>query len=93
MTLTRSSTVVAARDQLSSELGGETVILNLGAGLYFGLDEVGTRVWALVQKPLSVERICETLMEEFEVDEERCERSVLSLLSEMERSGLIEEAP
>jgi hypothetical protein len=84
--------VVAARDQLSSEVGGETVILNLPAGLYFGLDEVGTRVWALVQRPLSVDRICEALMQEFDVETERCERAVLDFLAEMERAGLVEEA-
>ena len=85
-----SSVVVAIGDQLSSNLGGEAVILHLGRGIYFGLDDVGGRVWALVQQPRSVQELCETLGSEYEVDAERCQRSVLTLLREMAEAGLIE---
>ena len=33
---------------LSRELGGETVLLNLESGVYYGLDAVGTRAWNLL---------------------------------------------
>ena len=88
--LTTSSLIVAVRDQLSSNLGGETVILHMGRGVYHGLSEVGTRVWALIQEPTSVGEICRRLLGEFDVDEERCRRAVLDLLREMEAAGLIE---
>ena len=90
MKLTPSSIVVATSDQLSSELAGETVILHMGAGAYFGLDNVGTRVWALLKQPRPVTEICRELLSEYDVEPERCRQAVLALLGEMLEAGLIE---
>ena len=85
------SSIVRARDEhLSSDLGGETVILNMNAGVYFGLDGVGTRVWQLIATPHPVADLCERLRDEYDVDADRCERAVLALLREMADAGLIE---
>jgi hypothetical protein len=47
----RHSIVVATKDQVSSDLGGEVAILDLKAGVYYGLDTVGARIWNLIQEP------------------------------------------
>jgi hypothetical protein len=88
-----SSMVVAARDRLSSELGGEAVILDLDGGIYYGLNEVGTRIWSLVQEPASVVAVCAQLQEEYEVESDRCEAAVLRFLWTMASFGLIEIRP
>jgi hypothetical protein len=86
-----SNTVVRAlAEDLSSDLGGETVILDMSAGVYYGLDGVGTRIWQLIQAPRAVSDICGQLLDEYEVDAERCERAVLTLLGELAKAGLIE---
>jgi hypothetical protein len=86
-----SNTVVRAlAEDLASDLGGETVILDMSAGIYYGLDGVGTRIWQLIQAPRAVADICSHLLDEYEVDAERCERAVLTLLGELSRAGLIE---
>jgi hypothetical protein len=86
-----SDTVVRALvEDLSSDLGGETVILDMSAGIYYGLDRVGTRIWELLKIPRTVSDICARLLDEYEVDAERCERAVLALLGELSRAGLIE---
>ena len=90
MGLSAASVVVATRDQLSSEVGGEAVILHLGAGVYYGLDEIGARVWALLQEPRRVADLCAQLRAEYDVDADRCERAVLTLLGELADAGLIE---
>jgi hypothetical protein len=40
--------VVIPERLLVQQLNCETVILDLDSGTYFGLDEVGTRVWQLL---------------------------------------------
>ena len=72
--LSMDSTVVAAEDQVSSDLGGEVAILDLKAGVYYGLDAVGARVWDLVQVSRKVDEIRDALLEEYEVEPERCSR-------------------
>ena len=89
-TISKDTTVVATPEQVSSDLAGESVILNLKTGMYFGLNEVGASVWNLLQQPRSVTDICTQILDEYEVDSEQCERDILTLLNELIESDLIE---
>jgi hypothetical protein len=88
--ISNSTCVVAAGDLLASEFGDELVILNLRDGVYYGLEDVGARIWRLLQKPVSVPAIREALVAEFDVEPARCERDVRALLGELAAKGLIE---
>ena len=74
---------------MSSDLGGEVAILDLKAGTYYGLDEVGNRIWSLIQRPTSVGEIRYTLLNEYEVEPERCARDLISLLQSLTDEGLV----
>ena len=89
-TLSVSSSVVAAKDQVSSDLGGEVAILHLEAGVYYGLDAVGARIWSLIQEPKTIGEIRDILVSEYEVGADRCESDVIALLQELADEGLIE---
>jgi hypothetical protein len=82
--------VVASKDQVSCDLQGEAAILNLGSGIYFGLNPVGARVWSLIQEPRSVEELREALVKEFEVEPAQCEADILALLQGLLAAGLID---
>lgn len=88
--ISRHSIVVATSDQVSSDLKGEVAILDLKAGVYYGLDEVGARIWHLIQEPRTVDQIRDTLLQEYEVEPDRCEREVLALLQRLSDEGLLE---
>ena len=81
---------MAANDQVSSDLGGEVAILDLKAGVYYGLDAVGARIWSLIQEPITVNEIRDILLEEYEVEPERCEHDLLALLRRLADEGLVE---
>lgn len=84
------SIVIAAPDQVSTQLEGQVVILNLKSGGYFGLSAVGARIWQLLEKPIEVRRIRDTILAEYQIDAERCEKDILSILDNMQQAGLIE---
>lgn len=84
------STVVATRDQVSSDLMGEVAILDLKAGVYYGLDDVGARIWNLIQEPKAVSEIRDTLLQEYDIEADRCERDLLALLQRLADEGLVE---
>lgn len=88
--ISSGSGVVASGGQVSSDLGGEVAILDLKAGTYYGLDEVGNRVWTLIQEPNSVKEVRDVLLSEYEVEPERCERDLISLLQRLADEGLVE---
>lgn len=85
-----SSVVVASTNQVSTTLGEQAVILGADAGKYFGLDQVGARVWELAQTPTSVAALCATICSEYDVDAETCQRDVLELLNELSSNGLLD---
>jgi hypothetical protein len=84
------SVVVASRDQVSCPLEDEIAILHLKAGVYYGLDAVGARVWGLVAAPRSVRAIRDTLLVEYDVEPEQCERDLVALLGDLLRAGLVD---
>ena len=88
--ISTESVVVAAQDQVSADLAGETIILGLTAGAYFGLEDVGGRIWDLIREPRTVAEIRDTIVEEYDVDVDRCERELLGLLEQLATTGLIE---
>ena len=92
---TTSITVESARvqktaDQIACDIGGEVVILDLNSGTYFGLDDLGARIWSLLEQPTSVVAIRDAIMAEYDVDASTCEHDILKFLHEMEQAGLIE---
>lgn len=82
--------VVAVKEQVASDLGGDAVILNLKTGIYHGLDTVGARIWDLLQKPITVNDILDTLLQEYDVEPDRCERELVALLQKLAGAELIE---
>ena len=88
--ITGATTVVASADQLSRDVGDETVILGMRETMYYGLNPVGARVWSLIQEPRRVDEICETILSEYDVDPEQCERDVHELLTQLADEKLID---
>jgi hypothetical protein len=87
--LSLSASVVAAKNQVSSELDGEAVILNLDRGMYYGLDEVGARIWRLIQQPCPLHSVRDVLVGEYKVSQEHCERDLLLLVRQLADAGLV----
>jgi hypothetical protein len=87
---TLKSTIQIPEDVYFRDLDGEAIILNTESGKYYGLDEVGTRMWHLLAEHGRVEPAYQALLAEYEVDEERLERDLLELVDELVSHGLME---
>jgi len=87
-----SATYRVSPDVLSQEVHGETVLLDLAGGTYFGLNEVGTRVWQLLRAGVSLAVLLDTLEGEFEVQRQVLEADINALLARMAEVGILEAA-
>jgi Coenzyme PQQ synthesis protein D (PqqD) len=87
--ITMDSTVVVAKEQMSCGLDDDAVILSLEKGVYYTLNLCGNRIWSLIQKPVTVGKVRDTLLEEFDVDRATCEEDLVSLLGAMKQEGLV----
>jgi hypothetical protein len=74
------------------ELDGESVLLNLDNGRYYGLDEVGTRLYALLTAAETAEAALAAALAEYEVDEATLRADITALVERLVDEGLIEHA-
>lgn len=82
--------VTRGKDCVSTEIDGETVILNVSTGIYSGADAVGTFVWGLLEKPVKVTDIYERILERYDVAAESCRSDLLKYLRSLADNRLIE---
>jgi hypothetical protein len=75
---------------LVRELEGESVLLNLSTESYFGLDEVGTRMWAALLEAPSIQAAYEQLLAEYDVDPGQLQSDLCQLIERLRAEGLIE---
>jgi hypothetical protein len=76
-------------DWLSARVGDEIMMMSPEHGKYIGVNEVGARIWELIEAPRDVAAVCEELQREFEVSPEICKAEVDSFLAEMEKHGAV----
>jgi len=74
---------------ISGRLHDEMVMMNIDQGKYFSLNNSATVIWEKLENPLSLEELCDILMEEYDVGKEQCRDDVEIHLNEMLRIGLI----
>ena len=76
-------------DVLYRDLEGQAVMLDLSSGVYFGLNEVGTRIWTLMAEGRDISAIVQALAREFDADESTIERDVRDLVDVLRSRNLI----
>lgn len=88
--ISENAIISPAQSQISSELADEAVILNLDSGIYYGLNEVGARIWELIQQPQSLGGLHKFLLEEYDVPAEACKQDLIKILLKLKSANLIE---
>jgi len=89
MEISDSSTVSVTEENVYCNIEDEVVILDLGEGIYYGLNPVGARIWDLIQKPRKVNDILDILLDEYNVGEEECRNDLIELLEQLSDKKLI----
>jgi hypothetical protein len=85
-----SALVQRSANQIACDMGSEVVILDLTSGMYYGLDDLGARIWSLIEHPASLGTIRDAIMTDYDVDAATCERDILTFVQQMKSVGLVE---
>ena len=72
-----------------SEIDGEVVMLSIENSEYYGLDDIGTSIWNLLENELTVSELVAILLNEYEVIESQCRKDVLQFLEKLAEKNLI----
>lgn len=84
-----TSTITRSEEAVSAEVDGTAVMMSVNNGKYFGLDEIATRIWDLLEEPKQFDELCNVLQEEYEVDADTCKADLTDLLIELEAENLV----
>lgn len=76
-------------DLLSSQIDGEIIMMNMHDGNYYGLNEIASRIWELIEKPIVYSDLIKALLAEFDVTEEACSNDVSTFLAQLAEKKLI----
>ena len=74
---------------VSRVVDDETVLLNLESGIYFGVDEVGQRIWQLVGEGKTLREVVEAVVGEYDVSRSQAEDDVLAFAETLIERGLL----
>lgn len=75
-------------DVIAADMGGETVMVSVSSGKYFGLSGIAPIVWELLAVPISVEELVESICQSHDVDEATCRRDCDVFLDDLIHKGL-----
>ena len=91
--LTTDAVISQGDDQVFTIVEGEAVLMSIGNGKYYKLDDIGTRIWTLIETPTALGALCDRLVAEFNVERDACQADVVPMLERMLKQNLIRVEP
>jgi len=88
--LSLSSQVIVSSEYISSETKDGSIVFQIKSGSYFGLNEIGTQIWKLIQETKSIADIRDAIVSEYAVNSEVCLRDIMVILNQLASQKLIE---
>lgn len=88
--LTGRSLVKRSPNHVATDMAGETVVLDMKSGMYYGMDGVAGVIWNLLEQPRTLSDLQAAVVAEYDVDAENCERDVVAFVESLRSAGLVE---
>lgn len=76
-------------DLVSAVLDEEVVLMSIRKGSYYGMDQVGSRIWELLEKPITFGRLLAEMEEAYEGDADQIRMDLVAFLEELKQEDLI----
>ena len=71
------------------EVSGEIVLLDNRSWTYLDFDDIGSRIWVLLNEPLTLPALVDKLTAEFAVDAAACQRDTETFLQNLIDKGVV----
>jgi hypothetical protein len=91
VTINGSTMLVRAERVLSAGVDDEFVLMNVDDGRFYALDDIGLRVWDLIETPRAFGDVCGQVLAEYDVEAETCETALRALIEKLRNARLVEQ--
>ncbi|MBS1522330.1 MAG: PqqD family protein [Bacteroidetes bacterium] len=82
-------TVKISDNVLFQQINNECVLLDMDSEQYFGLDDVGARMWQVLSENGDTEQAVTLLLLEYDIDEITLRKDLFNLISELGNVKLV----
>jgi hypothetical protein len=87
--ITVNSIVSCNKEILAANMDSEIVMMRVETGKYYSLGKMGSVLWSMLESPVSVQSIIDTLLDKYQIERDQCEKEVLEFLNQASREGLL----
>ena len=87
--ITKNSLLCRSDEIVFNKLDEEIMMMSIKNSEYYGLDDIGSRIWEILVDPSTFSGIVEILLKEYEVSGEFCSADVLEFLKALDEKKLI----
>ncbi len=81
--------LVREKNLFSANIDDDVVMLDESSGNYFGLNPVAGKIWQLLEKPIRLRDLINSLTTHYEVDRLQCEQETASFLNSLNERKLL----
>ena len=81
--------VSRSAELIEAEVDGDVVGLHVHNGNLYGFNQTATRIWKLIEQPMTLGAICMELAREFRVEPAECKPDVRAMLDVLAADGLV----
>lgn len=83
------TTIQRAPELFDKEVNGETMMVSLQSGEYFGLNAIGNQLWKWLETPKTFSQLTELILQEYDVEKEQCHTDLRAFLEALQKQKLI----
>ncbi len=85
-----TETIVSRNAEITyTEMDDEIVMVNIDRGEYYGLDNIATDIWGMLEEEMRVMDLCEALSKKYSIDTGQCLEDTLPFLKEMAENEVV----
>lgn len=84
-----STQIMRDSDIIATDMDGETVMMSIERGEYYGLDGIGPFLWEQLAEPVSLDELCRRVLREYEIDEATCRADVSAFIEDLIDKGVL----
>ncbi len=87
--LEEDEVIIASKDLSMAELEGESIVLDVQSGQYYGLNEVGSCIFQFLDTPKRVSEIIDYLGDQYDVERETLKKDVEKFIAALSERKMI----
>ncbi|HMO74765.1 MAG TPA: PqqD family protein [Sphingopyxis sp.] len=87
--ITGSTLITRNPSVLFNDFDDGLMMMDIDSGHYFDIDSVGSRIWALLESPATLDGICDALVAEYAVEADTCRGETAEFIEELANKGLV----